>query len=534
MKRKTSSYHLEIRTNRSKALGLLRNSYREDGKVKKDTICQFSGLSLEQLQLIKASIQGKTVLKDEFKVISSREYGASFACCSILKELELDKAIYSRTSLDWVKSSLAMIIGRIVFAGSKLALSAAPAYSSLWEICGLSGDIDVNINCYDAMDNLFARQEPIQQSLAKKHLYNGTIVLYDITSCYMEGEYANSELVGFGYNRDRKRGTEQIVISLLCNKDGCPIAVEVFKGGTKDETTVLDKINELAEKYDIEKVIFVGDRGMITQAKYKQINHKLVKVVSALNHGKIKELCDKGTIQISLFDKGDIVEVIDGNLRYMLCLNPAMAIKEAQTRQALIKKTTEELDKIIASTRKTKNSKAVRMGKVAGKYKMAKFIIFEGSDENVTYRLDDAKIEQESQLDGCYIVFTDVSKDDLTTLETVKTYKSLIHVEQAFKNLKTAALEIRPIYHKTDNRIKCHVFICMLAYYVMWHMRQRLVSLCEIDGVGKDRRYSFDFIIESLKSIRLESVQFMDVPTTVVTTPNSEQAHFLDLLGVAV
>jgi transposase len=536
MKLKSNSFHLEIRTHRKKPYGLLRNSYREDGKVKKETICQFTDMPLEKLQLIKASLQDKTVMKEKFKILSSREYGASYACASILKELELHKAIHSQSYLDWVKSSIAMIVGRIVFAGSKLSLSNCGAYSSLWEVCGISSDIDVKTNCYDSMDMLFARQDAIQQTLAKKHLYNGTIVLYDITSCYMEGEYQNSELVGFGYNRDRKRGTEQIVISLLCNKDGCPIAVEVFKGGTKDETTVLDKIAEIGTKYELEKVIFVGDRGMVTQANYEQINHELIKVVSALSHAKIKELCDKGTIQISLFDKNNIVEVIDGNLRYMLCLNPAMAIKEAATRQVLIAKTTAELDKIIASTRKTKNSKAIRAGKIVSKYKMAKFIIFEGNDENLTYRLDEGKIEQESRLDGCYIVFTDVSKADLTAVETVKTYKSLIQVEQAFRNLKTAALEIRPVFHKTDNRIKCHVFICMLAYYVIWHMRLRLAPLSEIDGVGEDRRYTFDFVIESLKAVRSETVQFMDMDnqTKIITVPNKEQALILKLLGVAV
>jgi transposase len=534
MAQKSNSYHLEIRTNQKKPYGLLRRSYREAGKVKKETICHFPGLSLEQLQLIKASLQGKTVMKDDFKIISSREYGASFACLSILKELELHKAIHSRTSQEWVKSAIAMIIGRIVFAGSKLSLSKCGAYSSLWEVCGISDKIDVDIHCYDAMDKLFSRQDAIEQSLAEKHLHNGTIVLYDITSCYMEGEYTNSELVEFGYNRDRKRGTEQIVISLLCNKEGCPIAVEVLKGGTKDETTVLDKISETGEKYGIEKVIFVGDRGMVTQAKYKEINHDLVKVVSALNHGKIKELCEKGTIQMSLFDKNSIVEVVDGDIRYMLCLNPDMAVKEAETRRALLKKTTDELDKIIASTKKTKNSKGIRAGKIVNKYKMAKFIIFEGSDEDLTYKLDESKIEQESRLDGCYIVFTDVSKEDLSALDTVKTYKSLLHVEQGFRSLKTTILEMRPVYHKTDERIKCHVFICMLAYYIVWHIRQRLAALADIDGAGGDRKYSFDFIIEILKAIRCEDVCFMDAKSQVITTPNEEQALILNLLGVSM
>jgi hypothetical protein len=234
MKLKSKSYHLEIRKQGNKHYGLLRNSYRENGKVKKETLCYFTGLTLEHLQMLKASIQGKTVMKEEFKILSSREYGASFACVRILKELQLHKKIHSRSESEWVKSAIAMIVGRLVYAGSKLSLSTCSAYSSLWEVCGIAGDIDVNTHCYDAMDKLYKRQDAIQEALAKKHLHNGTIVLYDITSCYMEGEYSNSELVEFGYNRDRKRGAEQIVISLLCSKEGCPVAVEVLAGSTKD------------------------------------------------------------------------------------------------------------------------------------------------------------------------------------------------------------------------------------------------------------------------------------------------------------
>ena len=534
MEKKANPYHIEIQTHRKNPYGLLRTTYREDGKIKHKTIASLPGLSLEQLRSMQAALQNKAVPKDEFKILSSREYGASFACASILRELGLHKAIYSRPSQEWVSAACAMIVGRLVYAGSKLALSNCDVYSSLWEICGVKGSIDVNTHCYEAMDKLFARQDAIQKSLAKKHLHNGVLVLYDITSCYMEGEYQDSELVDFGYNRDKKRGHAQIVISLLCNKEGCPIAVDVLKGNTKDETTVLDKIDEIKQKYGIEKMIFVGDRGMITESKYKKIDHELVKVISAINHGGIRKLCDKNIIQMSLFDEKNIVEVVDGDLRYMLCKNPAMAIKEADTRKTLLKKTTEELDKIIKSTRKTKNTKGVRAGKIVNKYKMAKFIIFDGNDENLSYRLDEAKIEQETCLDGCYIVFTDTLPEDMDRLEAVKSYKSLIQVEQAFRHLKTATLEIRPVYHKTDDRIKCHVFICMLAYYLMWHMWQRLLPLREMDGIGEDRRYSFDYIMKSLEAIRMETVCFLDAQTHIISTPNEEQAHILNLLGVAV
>jgi transposase len=527
-------YHLEIQTHRKNPYGVLRTTYREDGKIKHKTIASLSGLTLEQLRGIQAALQNKAVPKEDFKILSSREYGASFASTAILKELELHKAIHSRYTQDWVKASIAMIVGRLVYQGSKLSLSNCGTFSALWEICGIGDEVDVKNHCYDAMDMLFSRQEVIQKSLAKKHLQDGTLVLYDITSCYMEGEYEDSSLVDFGYNRDKKRGHEQIVISLLCNNEGCPVAVEVLKGNTKDETTVLDKIDEIQQKYGLEKIIFVGDRGMITQTQYEQINHETVKVISALNHCSIQELCDKDIIQLSLFDKDNIVEIIDGQLRYMLCKNPVMTEKESKTRQILLEKTTEELDKIMKSTRKTKNSKSIRAGKVVNKYKMAKFIIFEGEDENLSYKIDTDRVLKESALDGCYIIFTDVSKDDISALETVKGYKSLMQVEQAFRNLKTSQLEIRPVFHKTDDRIKCHVFICMLAYYIMWHMRRRLQPLVDIDGVGENRKYSFDYVLETLKSIRYETIDFMGVQTNTVTTPNDEQAYILNLLGVAV
>jgi transposase len=534
MAAKTKAYHLEIQKHGRNPYGVIRTSYREDGKVKHDNLCRLTGLSLERLKAIQAAMQDKAVAKDEFKIHSSREYGGSYAVYSILKELGLHKIIHSHPWQEWVKASIAMIVGRLVFQGSKLSLSNCGTYSALWHICGIDGEVDVTTHCYDAMDELFFRQEAIQKALVKKHLQDGTLVLYDITSCYMEGEYENSELVEFGYNRDKKRGHEQIVISLLCNKDGCPVAVEIFKGNTKDETTVLDKINVLQKKYGLEKIIFVGDRGMITQAKYEQIDHETVKVISALNHNKIQELCDKGTIQLSLFDENNIVEIVDGQTRYMLCKNPVMAAKESKTRQTLLKMTTDELDKIIASTRKSKNSKAVRAGKIVNKYKMAKYIIFEGSDDKLSYRVDTLKAESESALDGCYIVFTDVSEEDISAQEIVDNYKNLMQVEQAFRNLKTTHLEIRPIYHKTDNRIKCHVFICMLAYYVMWHMRQRLKPLSALDGVGENRKYSFDYILETLKSIRYETVSFMDAQTSIVSSPNYEQSRLLNLLNVSV
>jgi transposase len=534
MSRKSKSFHLDIRTNRKSPYGLLRGSYREGGMVKKETLCTISGLSLEQLQMMKAAIQGKTILKEDFKITGSREHGASFACHALAKELGLHSDIFSRPSELWAKSALAMVIGRLIYAGSKLKLSHCGAYSALWEVCGVDGPIDVNTHCYDSMDVLLSRQDAIQKKLASKHLGGGTLILYDITSSYMEGEYEGSEIVAFGHSRDKKRGHEQINVGLVCNSEGCPVAVEVFKGNTKDETTVLDKIGEIRERFGLEKIIFVGDRGMVKPAQYEQLDHDMVKVITALTHGAIDALCDNGVIQLSMFDENDIVEVIEGEKRYCLCKNPDMAKKEAATRQSLIKRTTEELDKIVGSTRKNKHSKAFRAGKVVGKYKVGKFIIFDGSDEDLTYRLDSEKIEQESLLDGCYVVYTDVPAEDMTAVEAVSNYKNLMKVEQAFRNMKTVCLEIRPVYHKTDDRIRCHVFICMLSYYLMWHMNQRLKPLYESDGSGSNRKYTFDYVMEALKCIRIQDVEVLGAKSSVVSEPTEEQAQILGLLGTAL
>ena len=534
MVRKSDSFHLDIQTHRKNPYGLLRNSYREDGKVKKETICRFTGLSLEQLRAMQAAIQGKTVMKEDFVVTDSREYGASFATASLARQLGLHTYIFSRPSDEWARCALAMVIGRLVYAGSKLFLSHCTPLSALWEVCGVSGAIDVNVHCYAAMDRLYVRQDAIQKKLAANHLGEGTLILYDITSTYMEGEYEDSEIVDFGYNRDKKRSHEQICIGLVCNSEGCPVGVEVFKGNIKDETTILGKIDEIQGKYGISKIIFVGDRGMVTQSKYEELDHGRVKVITALTHGSIMALCDNGVIQMGMFDEMSIAEVIDGGMRYCLCKNPGMAKKEANTRLALLGKTTGELDKIIGSARKNKNSKAIRAGKVVGKFKMGKFIIFEDTDDDLTYRVNHVKIEQEALLDGCYVVFTDVSQEEMAAAEAVANYKSLMEVEQAFRNMKTVRLEIRPIFHKTDDRIKCHVFICMLAYYIMWHMNQRLKPLFEADGVGRNRKCSFDYVMEILKCIRIQSVEISGFKSNVISKPTDEQKQILELLGVSL
>jgi len=272
MKLRSDALHFEIITGNSKPSGYIRNSYRDNGKVKHQTLARLNGLSLQQLANMKAAFEGKTIKLDDIKISDGREYGASDLFLGLAKKIGLDKLIYSRNEY-WVRDVLALIIGRIIYQGSKLALSKISLISCLWEVCGVNEpEIDVVEHCYDAMDELLQRQDLIQKKLVAKHLSDGSVILYDITSSYLEGEYEESEIAEYGYNRDKKRGKKQIVIALVCTKDGCPVAVEVYKGNTTDCTTVQPKIAELKKKYSVSKFVFVGDRGMLTQKNIDAID----------------------------------------------------------------------------------------------------------------------------------------------------------------------------------------------------------------------------------------------------------------------
>lgn len=534
--------HLEIQQHRKNPYGLIRSSYREDGKLKHKTMCRITGVSIDTLKLIQAAMQGNVVMKSDFKILQSKEYGASFTFLQLARITGLDKIIYSRPSEPWVRDCLAMIIGRIVYAGSKLSLTRINKDSSLWELCGTTDEkIDVNHHCYDAMDQLFSRQAAIQKKLAAKHLTDNSIILYDITSSYLEGDYTDNDLVSFGYNRDKKRGHEQIVIGLICNKDGCPIAVEVFRGNTKDESTVQDKILQIKETYGVKDAIFVGDRGMVTKTQFEKIHESerhFIKTISALTHAKIKKLCELDGVQLSMFDEKNIKEIIlpdNPNIRYGLCKNPIRGEKERITRLALLDKTKQELEKIASSSMKTEDGKlGIRVGKVINKYKMGKFVKAEIKDGKLLWELNAQKIAEEERFDGLYVIFTDVTSEDMNIKEVVENYRKLIHVEQAFRNLKSTQLEIRPIYHKTEHRIKCHVFLCMLSYYLMWQMKQLLKPLTENDVDGKNREYTFEYIVERLKSIRKETIEFSGAKSEVTTECDAEQEQILNLLGVKI
>lgn len=540
--KKTPRMHLEIQKYGQTYSGLIRTTFREGDKIKHTTHGRIKDKSYEELKLLQAAFRGDAIIKSSqgaHKITESKEYGASYAALQLAKELQLDKAIYSKPTEQWVKDCLAMIVGRLIYSGSKLSLSHRWKDTALWELCGVQGEVDVDNHCYEAMDKLLQRQKAIQDTLARRHLRNGALVLYDITSSYFEGQYEDSDIVAFGYNRDGKRGHEQMVIGLLCSSEGCPVALEVFPGNTQDAATVVNKIAELQKTYGIQEIIFVGDRGMVTRANYEKVKDiEGLSTISALTHRQIVELLNRKVIQADMFDEKHLVEVIDPDntgQRYCLCRNPKSAERETSTRKALLDATRTALEKISRSKRKgTPEAIGKRVGKVFAKIKMEKFVQWEVKEGCLLWSFKEDKVYAEQLLDGCYIINTDVPAELMDKQEIVASYKKLALVEHAFRNLKTVQLEIRPVYHKTDDRIRCHVFLCMLAYYIQWHMNQRLKPLFQSDGKNKYRRWTFENVIERLKSVRRGIVTVEDTNCRVVSTPDEEQKRILDLLKVTL
>lgn len=531
--------HLEIQRHRQHCYGLIRSSYREKGRVKHTSHGRLTGMDLSELKLIQAAFRGEVMPKgspEGFRTTESKEYGASRAVLSLARELGLDRAIYSRRE-DWVEDCLAMIAGRVVHAGSKLALSHWWRSSALWEQCGAEGPVDVDIHCYAPMDRLLARQKAIERTLAQRHLREGHLVLYDITSSYFEGVYADSDIVLFGYNRDGKRRHEQMVIALVCNEDGCPVGVEVFPGNTQDASTVPEKIAQIREDYGVKEIVFVGDRGMITKANAEKVRGiDGLNTISALTHRQIVDLLVRKVITPELFDERRIVEVVDPDdpsRRYELCRNPLTAQRETTTRQSLLDVTRKAMDKIANARRRSTDEKiGARVGRILQQYKMGKFVRWEVRDGKLNWHFDEEKIAAELLLDGCYVITTDAKPERTDREKTVESYKRLRLVEMAFRNLKTVQLEVRPVFHKIDERIRAHVFLCVLAYYLQWHMNQRLKPLFDADGIGKNREWTFENVIARLAAIRRERVSLAGSQFRQVTVPEPDQQRILDLLAV--
>ena len=469
---------------------LLRESYRLHGKVKKRTLANLSKCPPALVEGLRILLKGGTAvakLNDAFDIVRSRPHGAVAAVLGTLRQLRLERLIAAQRSPERDRV-VAMIVARVLDPGSKLAtargLAEATARDSLADTLGL-GAVDED-DLYAAMDWLGERQGRIEQALARRHLESGALVLYDLTSVYLEGR--RCALAQRGHSREAKRGKLQIEFGLLCDAQGCPVAVEVFAGNTADPMTVGSQIEKLRERFGLSKVVLVGDRGMLTEARIREeVRPAGLHWIGALRGPAIRRLVGSGAVQLSLFDERDLVEVRSDAYpgeRLMVCRNPLLATERARKREALLEATEKLLEPIVAATRRKqrrlKDAEKIgeRVGKVIGKYKMAKHLEWSIDAQGFfAYRRDAESIAAQAALDGLYVIRTSLAHDEMNAADTVRAYKRLSTVERAFRSLKSVDLKVRPVFHRTAERVRAHVLVCMLAYYVEWHMRRRLAPL---------------------------------------------------------
>jgi len=520
---------------------LVRESYRDkNGKVKHNTVANLSKLPPEYIRQLKASLKNE---KGDFKLAdlkngSTYEYGGSYVFKNLAKQIGLEQVI-SSTKSAWRENVMAMIIGRILYQGSKLSLVNQYMDTSLWELAGHDYGERPNVekHCYRPMDELLKRKTRIERKLAKKHLTDGCVILYDITNIWFEGAYEHSQKVVFGKGKGGKVGYKQIALGLLTDKKGCPVGVEIFKGNVSDQKTVLDQVKKLSIKYGIKQAIFTGDRGMLTAKRVDEISETDFKIITALTHHEMKILLEKEDIQKDLFDEKHITEVIDSDdgTRYALCKNEQELLKERKSRESMIERVKLQLEKK-ASVKRKRNPQTVAasVGRIFEKYKIEKFFNWDVDDAgSFSWSLKQEKIDTEKELDGCYVIKTTADIDVMSVDEVVVGYRNLQKVEQAFRNMKTVMLELRPVYHKNDERIEAHIFIVMLAYYLQWHATEQLQPLFESDGKGKDRRWTIETVIERLKSIRkVDNLINGIVVKSNISEPDKEQTEILKLLNV--
>jgi len=468
---------------------LLRESYREDRKVRKRTLCNLSDWSTAHIEGLRGVLKGGTVIpadREAFTITRSLPHGHIAAALGTAQKIGLDRILGpdGNRCRDLV---LAMLVGRILDPASKLAaaraLSPATATSSLGTVLGL-GEVDED-ELYTALDWLQERQAAIEAALAKRHLKNGTLVLYDVSSSYMEGRCC--PIAQRGYSRDGRRGTLQIVYGLLCAPDGCPVAIQVFEGNTGDPMTLATQVKKLKQRFALDHVVLVGDRGMITQARLTEdIKAAGLDWITALRAPAIQELVKGGALQLSLFDQRDMAAITSPDFpdeRLIVCRNPDLAAQRTRKRQELLAATERDLARIQAAVvRKRQPLRgaaqiALAVGAVIEQHKMRKHFDLAITDHSFGFARKTAEIAAEAATDGIYIVRTGLPTDVLDDAATVRSYKSLSQVERAFRCIKTVDLHVRPIYHWLADRVRAHVFLCMLAYYLEWHMRQKLAPM---------------------------------------------------------
>jgi len=554
---------------------LLQQSYREGGKVRKRTLANLSKLPPTAIEAIRRVLAGQTLVSTEehFDIERSLPHGAAAAVVGMIEKLKLDHVIASRASPERDRV-VALVAARIIEPTSRLALARMldpeTATSTLGELLGVQGVTTDQL--YAALDWLGERKERIEAKLAARHLGEGTLLLYDVSSTYFEGR--TCPLAALGHNRDQKKDRLQIVVGLLCAADGCPVGVEVYPGNTADPTTLASQIFKVRERWGLKHVVWVGDRGLLTDARIEEELRPVegLEWITALRAPAIGALVDSRVLQLSLFDERDLFEFTSPDYpgeRLVACKNPLLAEERSRKREALLQATERELEKIAVATRREKrrlvgkDKIGLRVGKVLGKYKVGKHFELEIADDGFLYQRNEERIRDEARLDGVYVVRTSVGAGEMESEAVVRSYKDLSNVERAFRTMKTEHLEVRPIHHRLPERVRAHVFVCMLAYYVVWHMRQALAPLLfqddDLVAAEQERRsvvaparrspraeqkaaskrtedhfpvHSLETLLQDLATLTRNRMRFGRATFDQVATPTPLQKRAFDLLDV--
>lgn len=554
---------------------LLRESVRDGSKIHKRTLANLSSWPATQVDLLRRVLKGEQLVPPEqaFHIVRSLPHGHVAAVLGTLRQLGLHHLI-SRSRGRERDLICALITARILDPRSKLAtargLDEETASSSLAELLDLACCTADDL--YEAMDWLLPRQERIEQALAYRHLSDGCLVLYDVTSTYFEGR--RCPLAHFGHSRDERSGNPQIVCGLLTNAEGCPVAVEVFPGNTADPKTVAAQVRKLRERFGLQRLVLVGDRGMLTSARIREDLQPVpgIEWITALRAPAIKKLASDGVLQLSLFDQADLAEITHPAFpgeRLIACRNPLLAVERSRKRDELLAATEKELEKVKVAARRKKRPLrgkeriALAVGKALGHYKMAKHFHYRIRSNGLTYERNQVSIEREAALDGIYVIRTTVPTASASSEQAVRHYKELSTVERAFRSLKSVDLKVRPIHHHLEDRVRAHVFLCMLAYYVEWHMRRALAPILfddhdpaaaqelrtsvvapaqrspSAEGKAQSKRteddlpvHSFQTLLQDLRTIALNKVQMGEATFEMVTAPTPVQQRAFDLLKV--
>jgi hypothetical protein len=558
---------------------LLRESYREAGKVKNRTLANLSSWPEAKVdalaRVLKGQLSPAAAVEGTFEIARSLPHGHVAAVLGTLRDLGLEELIDPEPSRqrDLVT---AMAVAQVIAPDSKLAIARGlreeTAASSLGEALG-AGSCDED-DLYAAMDWLAARQDRIEDALAARHLTGGTLVLYDVSSAAFEGR--TCPLGAIGHPKDGVRGRLQIVYGLLTSRDGVPVAIEVFKGNTGDPKTVASQVSKVKDRFALTRVVLVGDRGMLTAARLREdIRPADLDWITALRAPQVKALVRDGALQLSLFDEQDLAEITSPDFpgeRLVACKNPLLEAERARKRESLLRATEADLAKIAAAVQRDRRPLrgqgkiALRADRVLRRRKVAKHLTTSIAEDHFSYARNQVSITAEAALDGIYVLRTSVPDGDLGSGEVVSSYKSLAQVERAFRAFNTD-LDIRPIRHRTETRVRAHVFLRMLSYYITWHMQARLAPLLFTDDdkaaaqatrpspaapaarspralakaaakrTGDDLPvHSFDSLLADLATICLNQIQPADpaLPAfRLVTTPTPLQRQALDLLGVS-